>query len=300
MRALPYSMMAHSASTCQCSSRTPPAVSRISTPAMVVEIGKSRTVTWRVQPPLSRRLREREKEYLNGFTLPLSVGGHHSESGFSAASGPFTWPGLISFGAVCLADWASAILPPTMVSVVAATAAEPSPNISRLLNFVSSFSISAIMLLSILDLSKHIGYVCKRVVVVFAARCLIQVLASKQMTETEAIGDVTVLFILGDQVQFRSQMATCGSRMRGYGDRATGGIDRIVFRRQPEIVHHLRQRPLLANIFFNARADVLDVPPAELIGEGHLVVSGRVDLVVRAPRGAVWVLIAGGVIVLGK
>src|SRR5580693_2883002 len=70
---------------------------------MVVEIGKSRTVTWRVHPPLSRRLREREKEYLNGFTLPLSVGGHHSESGFSAASGPFTWPGLVSFGAVWLA-----------------------------------------------------------------------------------------------------------------------------------------------------------------------------------------------------
>src|SRR5277367_1482596 len=85
MRALPFSMMAHSASTCQWSSRTPPAVSRISTPDMVVEIGNSRTETWRVQPPLNTRLREREKEYLNGFTVPLSLDGDHSQSGFSAA-----------------------------------------------------------------------------------------------------------------------------------------------------------------------------------------------------------------------
>jgi hypothetical protein len=124
---------------------------------MVVEIGKSRTVTWRVHPPLSRRLREREKEYLNGFTLPLSVGGHHSESGFSAASGPFTWPGLVSFGAVWLAVFcASAILSPTSVSVVAATAAEPRPNMSRLLSFVSLFSISAIIAPLLLDwVRKH-------------------------------------------------------------------------------------------------------------------------------------------------
>src|SRR5271167_1014757 len=185
-------MMAHSASTCQWSSRTPPAVSRISTPAMVVEIGKSRTVTWRVHPPLSRRLRDREKEYLNGFTLPASGGGHYSESGFSAASGPFTWPGLNSFGAVWLAFCcAPATLSPTIVSVVAATAAEPRPNMSRLLNFFSSFSFSAISS-PLLDRSKDISYIRKGIVVVLSVRSLIQIRAGKQVTETEAIGDVPV------------------------------------------------------------------------------------------------------------
>src|SRR5580658_3222542 len=138
-------MMAHSASTCQWSSRTPPAVSRISTPAIVVETGKSRTVTWRVHPPFSRRLREREKEYLNGLTLPLSVGGHHSESGFSAARGRFTWPGLISFGAVWLGDvCASADPAANTVSEAAAAPAEPSPKTSRLLNLASPFSTLSI------------------------------------------------------------------------------------------------------------------------------------------------------------
>src|ERR1700722_12973718 len=113
---------------------------------MVVEIGKSRTVTWRVHPPLSRRLREREKEYLNGFTLPLSVGGHHSESGFSAARGPFCWPGLTSFGAVWLGGRrAPAARSPAKISAAAATAADPAPKMSRLLTFVSSLSISLII-----------------------------------------------------------------------------------------------------------------------------------------------------------
>src|ERR1700681_3935678 len=102
MRALPLSMMAHSASTCQWSSRTPPAVSRISTPAILVETANSRDVTCRVHPPLSTRLRARAKEYLNGFTVPLSVDGDHSESGFSAARGRFCAPGWVSFGALWL------------------------------------------------------------------------------------------------------------------------------------------------------------------------------------------------------
>ena len=41
---------------------------------MVVEIGNSRTVTCRVQPPLATRLCDNEKEYLNGFTVPLPEG----------------------------------------------------------------------------------------------------------------------------------------------------------------------------------------------------------------------------------
>src|SRR5580658_1976369 len=149
MRALPFSMIAHSASTCQWSSRTPPAVSRISTPAMVVEIGNSRTVTCRVQPPLSIRLCAREKEYLNGLTVPLSVEGDHSESGFSAARGRFCAPGLVSFGALwlagrCACGAACASLGPAMVSAAAAArTAEPTPSTSRLLTFVSRLSMPA-------------------------------------------------------------------------------------------------------------------------------------------------------------
>ena len=69
------------------------------------------------------------------------------------------------------------------------------------------------------------------------------------MTKTEAIVYMPVLLILGDQVEFRSEVATGSSRVRGYGDSATRGIDRIVFRRQPEIVNHLRQRPFFSNFF---------------------------------------------------
>ncbi len=148
MRAFPLSMMAHSASTCQWSSRTPPAVRRISTPAMVVEIGSSRTVTWRVQPPPSTRLRARENEYLNGRTIPLSVEGGHAESGFSASRAVFCGPGSLSLGALCAAArccccglasdrWARAS------AVAAVNAAEPIPNKCRLLTLVSCSSILA-------------------------------------------------------------------------------------------------------------------------------------------------------------
>ncbi|MDA9432328.1 hypothetical protein XH88_11210 [Bradyrhizobium sp. CCBAU 51627] len=51
MRALPARMNDHSACLCQCISRTPPGVSRMLTPAMVVEIASSRCVTSRDQPP---------------------------------------------------------------------------------------------------------------------------------------------------------------------------------------------------------------------------------------------------------
>ena len=103
------------------------------------------------------------------------------------------------------------------------------------------------------------------------------------MTKTETIADVAVMLIFRDNVEFRAEMATGSSRVRGYGDSATRPIHRIVFRRQPEIVNHLRQRPLFSNLFVHAGADVLDVPPAEFIGEVHLVVSGGIYLVVSAP-----------------
>src|SRR6266404_993029 len=58
----------------------PPLISRISTPAIFFEIGMSRTVTCRVQPPSSRRLCDKEKEYLKGGCPPASVVGAHTES----------------------------------------------------------------------------------------------------------------------------------------------------------------------------------------------------------------------------
>src|ERR1700691_4514525 len=98
---------------------------------MVVEIGNSRTVTCRVQPPLAIRLCDREKEYLKGFTVPLSVAGAHSESGFSAAKGMFCGPVSFSWGALWVAGFlvwgaAPASLDPATASA-AAKAAEPNP-----------------------------------------------------------------------------------------------------------------------------------------------------------------------------
>ena len=118
------------------------------------------------------------------------------------------------------------------------------------------------------------------------------------MARAETVAYVPVLLIFRDQVEFNSEMTAGSSRVRAYGNSATRGIHRIVFRRQPEIVKHPGERPPLSNLFVNAGADVLDVPPAELIGKVHLVVSGGINLVVSAPGVSVWVLRARSVIVL--
>src|SRR5699024_12376360 len=55
-RALPLIIYAHSASLCQCNSRTAPGSKCIFTPANVVEIGSSRTVVSREKPPDSTRV----------------------------------------------------------------------------------------------------------------------------------------------------------------------------------------------------------------------------------------------------
>src|SRR6202044_3800553 len=98
-------MNAHSAPTCQCSSRIPPLIKRICTPAIFFEIGRSRTVTCRVQPPPSIRLCASENGYLNGGCPPESVFGGHTESSF--------WPSrtVLFFGP----GWLS--LTPVWVSV---------------------------------------------------------------------------------------------------------------------------------------------------------------------------------------
>src|SRR5579872_6482419 len=89
-------MKAHSAAVCQCSSRMPPAVNLMSTPAIDFETASSRTVTSRDQPPSCIRLWDRPKGYLNVATPPSSVGGGKKESGFWASSGELLGPGALA------------------------------------------------------------------------------------------------------------------------------------------------------------------------------------------------------------
>src|SRR6266566_1565200 len=89
-------MIAHSSAVCQCSSRTPPAVSLMLTPAMDLETGSSRTVTSRDHPPSYVRLFAKENGYLKFCTKLLeSVPGGQIESGFCASSGELTGPGSL-------------------------------------------------------------------------------------------------------------------------------------------------------------------------------------------------------------
>src|SRR5580658_6243395 len=89
-------MNAHSAAVCQCNSRTPPAVSRILTPAIVLETSSSRTVTSRDQPPSCNRLWPKANGYLKVCTPPASVGGGFPAEGFCESRGEFTGPGSLA------------------------------------------------------------------------------------------------------------------------------------------------------------------------------------------------------------
>ena len=75
IRPRPLSMKAHSAGLCQCSSRTPPALSRMLTIAMSVEDGISRIVVCRDQPPSLILTWLSVKDHLKVGSVPLSVAG---------------------------------------------------------------------------------------------------------------------------------------------------------------------------------------------------------------------------------
>src|SRR2546430_13559927 len=102
MRHDPYVMNAHSAKTCQCSSRTPPAVSRMLTPAMVSEIWKSACVTWRAQPPFWMRFGALLNDAQNCGRSPTSVGGGEDAAGDRKSTRLNSSHSQISYAVFCL------------------------------------------------------------------------------------------------------------------------------------------------------------------------------------------------------
>ena len=145
MRASPYSMIAHSEAVCQCSSRTPPAVRRMSTPAKLFDTASSRCVTSRDHPPSCSRLCANENGYLNVCTPPASVGSGWFALGFCASSTEFVGPGSLRLlseivlgpAVSCAASFSA---PNTLA---AASVAELTPKNPRLVN--ASFAVSSPM-----------------------------------------------------------------------------------------------------------------------------------------------------------
>src|ERR1700722_18711973 len=120
------------------------------------------------------------------------------------------------------------------------------------------------------------------------------------MSKAKAIDYMAVLLKLRDEVEFGAEVAAGGGGIGCYGDGSTVAIDGVVFRSEPKIVEHFRQRPPGGDFFIDAHPEVLNVLPAKLVREVHLVVSGRINLVVSSPGVAVWVLVARCVVVLNK
>src|ERR1700722_11175414 len=95
-------MYAHSEARCQCTSRMPPALSRMFTPEKVSEIAKSAWVTWRAQPPAWIRLWALLKEAQNCGSSPISVAGGLFALGNCEARFGFRGPGSRSASALAL------------------------------------------------------------------------------------------------------------------------------------------------------------------------------------------------------
>src|SRR5260370_26393981 len=107
MRYEPYVTYADSAKVCQCSSRRPPAVSRMLTPAMVSEIWKSYCVTCRAQPPFWIRFGALLNDAQNcGMSFVLVAGGEDAAGNWSAIAG-LCGPGSVRLAGFCafVAPW---------------------------------------------------------------------------------------------------------------------------------------------------------------------------------------------------
>ena len=95
MRHVPYVTYAHSANSCQCSSRMPPEVRRMLTPAIVSEIWKSNWVTCRAQPPFWIRFAALLNDAQNCGMPPVSVAGGDTAAGNWSAIAGFCGPGSV-------------------------------------------------------------------------------------------------------------------------------------------------------------------------------------------------------------
>src|ERR1700693_4438917 len=138
-------MYAHSAAWCQCNSRTPPAVSRIFTPEMVFEIGKSACVTCRAQPPSWMRRGALLNEAQIWGMLPTSVGCGANADGNGSLIAGFCGPGsvtLAGFLALMAPCGGSSGLPKEAAAAAVADIAAPAAAVartSRLENMAFSF-----------------------------------------------------------------------------------------------------------------------------------------------------------------
>src|ERR1700683_4116998 len=137
-------MIDHSAAVCQCSSRMPPAVNLISTPAMDLETASSRIVTSRDHPPSCMRFGASPKGYLKVCTPPASVGGGKNESGFCPSSAGLPGPGALALRSLTVGEgfssWPAASADDSMPA--AASAADPIPRNPRRENVsFSAFSL---------------------------------------------------------------------------------------------------------------------------------------------------------------
>src|ERR1700740_2712378 len=95
MRHVPYVTKAHSANSCQCSSRNPPDVNRILTPAIVSEIWKSYCVTCRAQPPFWIRFAALLNDAQNCCMAFVEVAGGDTAAGNWSAIAGYCGPGSV-------------------------------------------------------------------------------------------------------------------------------------------------------------------------------------------------------------
>src|SRR6266851_6068711 len=96
-------MYAHSDARCQCSSRMPPAVSRMLTPEISSAIAKSACMTWRAHPPFWMRLDALLNDAQGNGMLPTSVAGGDCGEGNWPAMAGFCGPGSLMLAGLFLA-----------------------------------------------------------------------------------------------------------------------------------------------------------------------------------------------------
>src|SRR6201987_2361304 len=101
MRHVPYVTYAHSANSCQCSSRIPPEVSRMLTPAIVSEIWKSNWVTCRAQPPFWIRFAALLNDAQNCCRSFVEVAGGDTAAGNWSAIAGYCGPGSVKLAGFC-------------------------------------------------------------------------------------------------------------------------------------------------------------------------------------------------------